>query len=329
MVFGGAAPSKDFDPSRDLPTLVGKVVLITGSSSGIGFASLQHFARLGAKVYMAVPDEDQTKEALQRIEGEGREPGLGEVIWHELDLKDPRTAKASAERFIEKEERLDILVNNAAQITDLGNPKLNGDGVQYNMAINYLGPFVFTQTLLPLLESTAASGHDTRIVNMGSDGHKDVTFLEYGSIKAWNHKFRRTMLPTLERYKYSKMAVHLWTNNLTKRLSSSQSKIMVLIVHPGAILSDGAIRSLKTLPVPRFWIWMMGKMMYPQEMGAFTTVFAACAPRDNPEISHGAYIFPPNVSYNQVPAALDEHRQEQLFQFTTSFLKSIDVQIPL
>lgn len=61
------------------------------------------------QVYMAVPDEDQTKEALQRIEGEGREPGLGEVIWHELDLKDPRTAKASAERFIEKEERLDIL----------------------------------------------------------------------------------------------------------------------------------------------------------------------------------------------------------------------------
>jgi hypothetical protein len=121
------------------------------------------------QVYMAVPDEDQTKEALQRIEKEDREPGHGEVIWHELDLKDPRTAKASAERFMEKEERLDILglfayqyslstapnhhsaVNNAAQsvlmpiclcnqsdqhrITDLGNPKLNRDGVQYNMAI--------------------------------------------------------------------------------------------------------------------------------------------------------------------------------------------------
>jgi NAD(P)-dependent dehydrogenase (short-subunit alcohol dehydrogenase family) len=69
MVFGGAAPSKDFDPIRDLPKLAGKVVLITGSryysegegfnsmadfltSSGIGFASLQHFARLGAKVLL-------------------------------------------------------------------------------------------------------------------------------------------------------------------------------------------------------------------------------------------------------------------------------------
>ena len=61
------------------------------------------------KVYMASPDQDRTKEALERIEREGREPGLGEVVWHELDLKDPRTAKASAQSFMEKESRLDIL----------------------------------------------------------------------------------------------------------------------------------------------------------------------------------------------------------------------------
>lgn len=58
---------------------------------------------------MAAPDQDQTKEALERVEREGREPGLGEVVWHELDLKDPRTAKASAQSFMEKEKRLDIL----------------------------------------------------------------------------------------------------------------------------------------------------------------------------------------------------------------------------
>jgi len=61
------------------------------------------------KVYMAVPDEERTREALKRVEREGRDPGLGQVIWHELDLKDPRTAKSSAQRFIEKEQRLDIL----------------------------------------------------------------------------------------------------------------------------------------------------------------------------------------------------------------------------
>jgi len=140
----GAAPSKTFNPVQDLPSLKGKVVIVTGSrsgsllcmlcstlmglsSSGIGFASLQHLLRLGAKVravqddqhycvlkcydkvYMATPDEDRTKEALERVEKEGREPGFGEVVWHELDLKDPRTAKASAQKFMEKENRLDIL----------------------------------------------------------------------------------------------------------------------------------------------------------------------------------------------------------------------------
>lgn len=58
---------------------------------------------------MTTPDEDRTREALKRVEREGREPGLGEVIWHELDLSDPRSAKTSAERFLTKETRLDIL----------------------------------------------------------------------------------------------------------------------------------------------------------------------------------------------------------------------------
>lgn len=65
--------------------------------------------------------------------------------------------------------------------------------------------------------------------------------------------------------------------------------------------------------------------MYPQEQGAFTTVFAACAPRDNPEIAHGAYIFPPNVAKIQAPAALDDARQKQLFDVTQEILKNAGI----
>ncbi|THU77463.1 NAD(P)-binding protein [Dendrothele bispora CBS 962.96] len=109
----GPAPSKSFTPLRDLPDIKGKVVLVTGSSSGIGFAALQHLVRLGAKVYMTARSEERAKSAIERLEKEGKEPGNGEVLWHELDLVDPRKAKASAEKFMEKEERLDILINNA------------------------------------------------------------------------------------------------------------------------------------------------------------------------------------------------------------------------
>ncbi|KAF7357511.1 NAD(P)-binding protein [Mycena sanguinolenta] len=324
-MIGHTSPSKSFNPVEELPSMAGKVIIVTGSSSGIGFASLQHLCRMGAKVYMATPDGDRTQEALKRVEQEGREPGMGQVLWHELELSDPRSAKASAERFMARETKLDVLINNAALITDLGNPQLNADGIQDNMAINYLGPYVFTKTLLPLLEATASDGKDVRIVNVGSDGHKYVKFLEYGSKEAWNYKLRWSLLPTLERYKYSKLAVHLWTNYLAKRLTEKKSPITVLIVHPGAILSDGAIRSLKTLPFPRFWIFLMGLMMHPQTLGAHTSVFAACSTKDSPHIFHGAYICPPNVSTKQDPKALDENKQTELAEFTENLLEELGI----
>ena len=68
--------------------------------------------------------------------------------------------------------------------------------------------------------------------------------------------------------------------------------------------------------------------MHPQERGAFTTVFAACAPRDNPHISHGAYICPPNVADPQAASALDESRQLELFAFTRKLLEDISVEVP-
>ncbi|KAF7357507.1 NAD(P)-binding protein [Mycena sanguinolenta] len=274
-MIGYMSPSKSFNPVEELPSMAGKVIIVTGSSSGIGFASLQHLCRMGAKVYMATPDEDRTQEALKRVEREGREPGMGQVLWHELELSDPRSAKASAERFMARETKLDVLINNAALITDLGNPQLNADGIQDSMAINYLGPYVFTKTLLPLLETTASNGKDVRIVN-------DAT--------------------------------------------RKKSPITLLIVHPGAIFSDGAIRSLKTLPFPRFWVFLMGLMMYPQTLGAHTSVFAACNTKDSPHIFHGAYICPPNVSKMQDRKALDENKQTELAEFTENLLEELGIQ---
>ncbi|KAG5647707.1 hypothetical protein DXG03_008430 [Asterophora parasitica] len=277
------------------------------------------------QVYMASSNEQRAKDAIERAEKDGREPGLGEIIWHPLDLKDPRDAKSSAEAFLKKESKLDILINNAAMITDLGNPQKNVDGISESMAINYLGPFVFTRTLLPLLESTAATGDDVRIVNIGSDGHQKVSYFDYGSKEAWNHPFRWSLVPTLERYKYSKLAVHLWTNNLAQRLTTENSKVFVVLVHPGAIMSDGAVNSLNTLPFPSFWVWLLNKSMHPQNQGAFAPVFAACAPRDDPQLFHGAYILPPNVSAPQAKYAMDEGIQQQLFAYTETLLKELGV----
>ena len=78
-------------------------------SAGIGFATVQHLARAGAKVYLAARNESRATGAIARLEQEGLQPGDGEVIWLKLDLSDPRDAKKAAEEFLKREKRLDIL----------------------------------------------------------------------------------------------------------------------------------------------------------------------------------------------------------------------------
>lgn len=81
----------------------------SNGSRGVGYGTVKHLARLGAKVYLAARDESRAKAAIARLELEGFGPGNGHVLWHELDLSDPRKAKKSAEEFLKKETRLDVL----------------------------------------------------------------------------------------------------------------------------------------------------------------------------------------------------------------------------
>ena len=121
----GALFSQSFNPETDVGDLKGKVILITGgkyvgfsrglldsltlNSSGIGFATIRHLARLGAKVYMGARNKDEALEAIQRLKHEGLGPGYGEVVWLEVNLSDPRRSKKAAEEFMARESKLDVL----------------------------------------------------------------------------------------------------------------------------------------------------------------------------------------------------------------------------
>ena len=113
-------------PAFDIVDLKGKVVIVTGgksvsaegplsviltvtSSSSIGYGTVRHLARAAARVYMAARNENRAAEAIERLKTESLEPGNGEVLWLKLDLSDPRLARQSAEEFMRKEKRLDVL----------------------------------------------------------------------------------------------------------------------------------------------------------------------------------------------------------------------------
>jgi len=317
-----------FDPQADLPLLHGKVIIVTGGNGGIGFATVQQLARRGAKVYMSSRNEEKCKAAIERLKKESLEPGNGQVEFLKLDLVDPRGAKQSAEEFMKKEERLDVLVNNAAALYDQGNPQMTQDGITQTMATNLLGPFVFTRTLLPLLKATASKPDaDVRIVTVGSDAHKFIKKGDYGSKEAWNDLHKHNLLPSFTRYAYSKMAVHLWMNQLHRKLEKENTGITVMMVHPGSILSDGAKNSINTIPGSFIWMKLAGLWLKPATFGAQTSSFAAGSPivHKEREKYHGAFIVPGNEPAKQTSFALDEGKQQELWDFTEKLLKELNV----
>ncbi|PSR76191.1 hypothetical protein PHLCEN_2v8614 [Hermanssonia centrifuga] len=100
--------SKGFNPDKDLQDLTGKVVIVTGGNAGIGFATVAHLLKHGAKVYIGARNEGKAQAAIERLKANGPNSG-GEVQYLNLDLSDVTKAKASAEHFLSNETRLDIL----------------------------------------------------------------------------------------------------------------------------------------------------------------------------------------------------------------------------
>lgn len=78
-------------------------------STGIGYETVKHLARLGAKVYLGARDESKATGAMARLEKEGLGPRYGEVVWLKVDYSDPRSAKQAASEFMRREKRLDVL----------------------------------------------------------------------------------------------------------------------------------------------------------------------------------------------------------------------------
>jgi len=157
-----------FNPQRDLADLTGKVAIVTGANTGIGYHTVKLLARQGAKIYLGARNESKAKAAIAELEREGLGPG--QVVWLHVDMSEPTWAQDAANEFLKKESRLDILVNNAAVLA--GPYVLTKDGLNLTMVVNHFSPVVFIRTLLPLMIQTSKEPNsDVRIVTVGSCAH--------------------------------------------------------------------------------------------------------------------------------------------------------------
>ncbi|CAN0057163.1 unnamed protein product [Ascophyllum nodosum] len=221
----------------------GRVVLVTGANTGIGCRTALNLARLGAKVIMACRSVERGEEARAKMEAElrcdnrghampavsgVRVSGFRTVQVMKCDLGDLRSIRAFAKAFREKHgERLDVLVNNAGL---LPGPLMSttADGLDITFGVNFIGHFVLTTELLPIIEAT----HAARVVCLSSVLHRfGRTEWESSACGHGDHS-------KLSAYCDSKLAAVLFVKELRRRFVASGSSATAFSVNPGAVRSD-------------------------------------------------------------------------------------------
>jgi NAD(P)-dependent dehydrogenase (short-subunit alcohol dehydrogenase family) len=198
----------------------GKIVLVTGATSGIGFSTAQEIARMGAEVIVHGRTQEKCLSTIRRIQVETGSQKLGYLV---ADLSSQAQIRAAAKIFYEGHKHLDVLVNNAGAFFLFR--RLSVDGIEMTFAVNHLAYFLFTNLLLEALKA----GSSARVVNVSSGSHLSE-HLDFNDLQL--KRFYRPM----QAYGRSKLANILFTYELARRLEGTH--ITVNALTPGMVATD-------------------------------------------------------------------------------------------
>ena len=249
--------------------LDGKIVIITGSNTGIGKVTAIDLAKRGATIVMACRNLDKGAKAMAEV----REiSNNSNVFLMKLDLSSLESIKEFAESFLKEYRKLHILINNAGVMwCDYMKTK---DGFEMQFGTNHLGPFALTNLLLVRLKESGPS----RVVNLSSMAHGErygghINFDDLNSEKSYS--------PT-DAYGQSKLANVLFTRELAKKLADTE--VTTYSVHPGYVMTDLQRHSILT----NIFTYTVGYIICkPPVYGAQTSIH--CAVQEGIEKESGNY----------------------------------------
>ncbi len=252
--------------ASDIPDLTGKVAIVTGATSGLGFETAYQLAAHGAEVTLAV--RSTTKGAIAVTKIHAVHPHANVTV-AKLDLTDLTSIRMFATAFAKTHKRLDILVNNAGIMAVLKR-ELTADGFESQFGTNHLGHFALTGLLLPLIKKTP----DARIVNVSSNLHKNG-HMNFDDLHG------QLVYRPWAAYAQSKLANLLFTSELQRRLATAKVKAIAVAAHPGwsntTLMTSGPMKGRGG-----FMRWLgqavNNRMAQPVTMGALNQLYAATAP---------------------------------------------------
>lgn len=285
-----AAPKPQWS-TRDMPSQDGRIILVTGGTSGMGYEDALALARAGAEVIIAARNPERGAEAIARIRQAVPD---ARVQFESVDLANLSSVRDLAQKLNQRLPRLDVLINNAAIMA----PPERGtsvDGFEMQLATNYLGHFALTGLLVPLLRQS----QDARVVSLSSiaAGRGAMNFDDLQSEQAYQ---------PYAAYAQSKLAILHWAFALQRRSEAEGWGIRSIAAHPGVAVTELIARG-PGLNSEFGQRWAEDRDKYHSAaQGALPTLYAATAR----EAVGGAYYGPVGdeekrgpLGFAKVPAA--------------------------
>ena len=204
--------------SHDVPDQKGRVAIVTGSSSGIGYETARVLAAKNVIVIIAVRNLEKGQSALEKIKAGHPD---ADVRVMELDLASLESVRRFSENFKKDYSQLDLLINNAGVM--MPPYSKTSDGFELQFGTNHLGHFALTGLLLDLILKT----ENSRIVTVSSTAHA------YGKLDLEDFNWEKRKYKKVKAYGDSKIANLYFTYVLQEKLEEAGAKTIAVAAHPG------------------------------------------------------------------------------------------------
>jgi retinol dehydrogenase 12 len=265
-----------------------KTVLITGGSTGIGRATAQKLVEQGARVLLTSRSLTKARSVASEIGAEGLA----------LDLTSLSSLPSFAEELVKRAPELNVLIHNAGAVY----PKRaqTPEGFDAQFAVIYLGPFLLSHLLMDTLKANGPS----RIINVASDLHRNVT-LDFDDLQA------KTKYNFLTSYSRAELAKVMGTYDLARRMNPNE--VSVCCLHPGGVRT----KLFRNFRGPLGWlIWLSNWLKMSPSVGARTSVFLATTG----QVENGAYYVKCRPGKSS-KASYDQEAQERLRKLSLQLVR--------
>ncbi|KIW02695.1 uncharacterized protein PV09_06133 [Verruconis gallopava] len=265
----------------NLPPQAGRVFIVTGGYSGIGLELVKMLYRAGGTVYIAGRSSDKASHVIEAIEPDPVKRGQ-RLEFIELDLSDLETIRPFVETFKAKQQRLDVLWNNAG-ISSCPPELRTKQGLEMQMGTNAVGPYLLTVLLQPLLEATAKITKEASVrvvwtASISVEAQAPKNGMDLECLKT----------PPRDRflnYAMSKVANVYLCAEMAKQAAGTGTQVLHVVQNPGNLATN----------LVRYLPWLMKTLarplLYDAKFGAYTCLWGGLS-EDLTLSDQGAYLLP-------------------------------------